>query len=267
MSLRYSIEELIYRIYKQEKDNIPYPLLKHVINHKGGWTGMSIYLAFRQFQFEMKRKQAVKIGLNYLIPFLLVSFIIVIGIIDKRNFLFGFSQELAAEITFIFLVLYILPQYLDKSRKFNLQIDVRFYRIWDNDKKREYAITIKNTGKVVFKKEEAAWEIFIPFDLTTQKGLVINVGKIEETYELTQKMWKIIGLNESPIFLEQTIEIGRFIVDGNKYSLEKNPDTKIYYSIRSIYGNLPEIENVSQVLLGAGVEYKNYPRVGEIEIS
>ena len=261
------VANLIYRIYNCDRERVPYPLMGFLILHMGGWTGVSLFMARRQYQYEMRKKKVIK-TFNKIIALLFILFIGFAATRPFNNYLYGFSQELAAEVVFILLVLYILPQYLNRPKK--LKIDIKVNRVYDQLNKNvgKFVITLKNTGELVFKKEEVSWEIYIPYENVSINDIKVSKSSVEKNNtDIYQNTWKITGIIDKPLFLEQTYAICRFSKSKEKSVSEDRPPLLIYYVIRTIYGNLPDIENYSTVLLGTGIPFSEYPRIGEIEVT
>lgn len=260
------VANLIYRIYNRDRDRVPYPLMGYLIFHMGGWAGVSLYMAMRQYQYEIRKNKLIK-TFNKIIAILFILFIGFAATRPFNNYLYGFSQELAAEVVLILLVLYILPQYLNRPKKYKIEINVKNISDPIEEKESEFKITLKNTGELVFKKEEVSWEIYIPAENISRNDVKVKNRCIEKNSDLYMNTWKIYGIIDKPLFLEESYEIGKFKMSKEKSVSEDRPPFLIYYVIRTAYGNLPDIENYSPVLLGTGVPFSEYPRIGEIEVT
>ena len=164
------------------------------------------------------------------------------------------------------LIIYILPKILNPHKKYNLSI-VHSRELNIDDKNKEpITISINNIGEEIYKSEEIYWEIFIPSECIDIKDVRLFIGEIQ-TYEEFGLMWKIYGVNKSPLFINQRIDILR--LDFNPevlYGTVQSP-LKIYYELKTINGNIPTIDKVTLDFLGTGVPLEYYPNWAEYPIT
>jgi hypothetical protein len=216
------LADFILRLYGYNKDKIPLPLLKFLIDHLGGWAGVSIYLTWREYKEEVKRSKRQKIVTYYILPLTIILVIFLSGIQKSDNFLFGFAQNLLSDIILILLVIYILPLILNKPKNYKVSLENKC--LYSREEKLELIFSIKNTGEEVFKKEEVHWEIFVPSGDLLEDDIAYIDGAVEaNSDEILLPMWKFTGLNKTPLFIDQEIIIARIffrtdILSGTQYS-------------------------------------------------
>ena len=94
-----SLADFIYTVvYKGQIDKIPYPILLFIIKYYGGWAGIGIMLPIREYRYKEKVNKIVDVTKLLIGPIVIIP-IIIYGITKtSENFLFGFVQELLAEI-------------------------------------------------------------------------------------------------------------------------------------------------------------------------
>jgi hypothetical protein len=119
-------------------------------------------------------------------------------------------------------------------------------------------VYIKNTGEEVFNSNEIKWELFIPYERNQTPDVIFNLGEFLETDELISD-WKFQGYNEAPLFVDEELKLIEINFDINAVQ-----PGKIYYRIRTIGGNFPTLENVTDEFFGLGFSVEDYPKVGEL---
>lgn len=267
MPIGFKISDLILRLYKHDKDKIPYPVLCFMINNLGGWAGVGIYSATRHYKYVLKKKKLINFVFNYIMPFALIGLIIYGATRNTTNFLFGFTQELLAQIFFIVLALYLVPKLLNKPIVFDISLDVKStYDSGIFEDKQELKLSYRNTGKQVFRKDEIFWEICIFFESLAEKDILELNGQYEQKEVGFYPMWRFFGTNQTPLFLEHSIDIGKIIVQKDFYSEAKDKSILVLYQFKTIYGNIPSIDKLTPVFWGSGITIDDYPKLGEIKI-
>jgi len=251
-------------LYRGDKDRIPLPLFLFLFRYYGGWAGAGIYISMRQYLFNLKIKKVKSHAANYVLPILIIGAIFAGIFQEKESFYFGFAQNLLSDFILILLTIYFLPKLLNPPKNYNISLGEKATNVKNNNKyKQEIALSIVNIGKEVFTKEAIFWEIFIPLESLEKEDIDEVNSEIEISDELFSRMWRIYGINRAPLFLEQEMLIARITFNiGVLYGSEHAP-FKIYYRFRTINGNFPSLENVTQDFLGYGFSMEDYPKVGE----
>ena len=252
----------IFSLYGGDKDKIPLPLLKFVIKHMGGWAGISIYFTMREYSEKVKRSERQKVFNYFILPVVICLVIFIGGIQKEDNFFFGFAQNLFSDIILILLVIYILPQFLNKPKNYKVSLEHKCSNsIKENS---ELILLIKNIGEEVFKRDELYWEIFIPSGDLLKRDIISVEGSVEaDSNDIPLPTWKLSGVNEMPLFIGQELIVARLIFRGKVLSGTQSSPYKIYYRFRTIGGNFPTLEKVTTDFLGAGVPIEEYPNLGE----
>lgn len=264
--LKRAIAIFILRLFGGDKDKVPYPFLNFVIeNSYGGWAGVSIYFSFRQFDYQTKINKFKSAIFSYFLPIIILTVILVGAIQDSGNFFFGFVQNLSAEIILVLLILYILPRILNPKKNYKISlIQEGSYINYYADGKVEITISLINSGQEVYKEKEISWEIFISEDLFDSSDITVVNGNVDKSDELFMTMWKFSGINSSPLFIDQKIQIANLSFNKEVLQDPSHSPCKIYFKIMTINGNVPEFQNVTKDFLGTGVPFERYPRVGEL---
>jgi hypothetical protein len=206
-----------------------------VIERMGAWAGVSIYFTMREYKEKLKRSKRQKIVNYFILPFIIVLLVFLGGIQKSDNFLFGFAQNLLSDIILILLVIYILPQILNKPK--NCKVSLEHKCSYLSEGKSELILSIKNTGEEVFKKEEIHWEVFIPSGDLLEGDIVNAEGEVEaDSDEIPLSTWKFSGLNNTPLFIEQELVIAKLLFRGGILSGTQYSPYKIYYRFRTIGG-------------------------------
>jgi hypothetical protein len=259
------LSKLIYFVFGSNKSNIPYPLLLFVIKHLGPWAGVSIVLPIRLYSYKLKLKKLRNLVFYIFLPLIIIALIIIGAIQDYNNFLFGFDQNLLAEIIFILLALYILPKLLNKPKKYNISLERKeIYNNNDYEEKTEILISIRNTGEEVYKHEEIYLEIFVPLICLEKEDISMANGDMEVSEVVHLPMWRLYFLNKFPLFLDQEQSIVRLkFRNETLYGSQYSP-FKIYYIFRTINGNIPTFERITRDFQGGGIPFEEYPKLGEL---
>lgn len=134
----------------------------------------------------------------------------------------------------------------------------------NDENKIEITISIINTGQEIYKKEEINWEIFVPFDYLQEKDITKINGDVEICEEVIGKIWKFYGINQSPLFLEQTLHIAKLNFKIETLEGTNNVPLKIYYRFWTINGNIPTIDHITKDFMGEGIPIERYPKLGEL---
>lgn len=263
-----AIADLIYWAYRHDKGKIPLPLLKFIIKQHGGWAGVSIYMNMREHKYDQRLTKTGKI-LMYVLLLVIMVVAIIIGLTqNSERFLFGFLQNLISEIILLLLVLYLLPKVLNKPNKYKVVLSTRFHYIPDLEKNRKtIKLILKNEGEEVYKSNEIEWEIFLPEISFEEIEIIDFIGNHEKAGFIIGHACWLYGCINSPLFIDQTIEIATICFKSESSQNEKEPPKKIYYILRTIGGNVPIFENVTQDFFGSGIPLDQYPKYGELEIN
>ncbi|MDY6994264.1 MAG: hypothetical protein SVR94_16900 [Pseudomonadota bacterium] len=266
-----SIANFIYfKIFKANRDKIPYPLFLFILKQFGGWAGVGIYLPMREYHYKVKMNKFLKYFL-IIVGVLVLVFSVIFSILKgSNNFLFGFFQELFAELIFVLLLIYFLPKLLTRRNKYKIAVlgetEIGNLHYQYNDPL--INISLKNIGEEVYREKEICWEIYLPFDLIGLENIERVFGEYEIINSLVGKMWKFSSINHKPLFIDQKIELLRLRIDREYFSGRRpsnNPyGFKIYYLIRTVNGNYPTFDNVTQDFMGIGIPIEEYPKFGEI---
>ncbi len=259
------LASLIFWIFGKSMSNVPYPLFNYVQRHVGGWAGDSIRFAISEYRYKNNIRKLSEVSV-ILIAIAIISLIIIGAKMDSDSFIFGFVQNLAADIIFIIIALYLLPKVLNRQKKYDITI-VQKPAITDlrpEKGKKEIQITIINKGEEVYKAHEISWDIFIPPSCFTEEDVIEYLGNYELENTGLGKMWKFSGMNEEPLFLTQQLIIASINFSISELSGTDRSPMKFYYRILTIGGNLPSLDNVTEDFQGHGIPFEHYPKVGEI---
>jgi hypothetical protein len=262
---RYFVANCLYRMYKSDKDRIPYPLFHFISQQFGGYAGISIYLNMREYGYKVKISKLKRILLFIFVPIIVVSLLIVGALQDSTNFIFGFVQNLLADIILILLVLYILPKVLNKPKKYNICLRQDCSYSINDDNVQELLISSHNIGEEVYKIKEYYWEIYIPWNDFTEEDIIRVNGSFERDDEL-HPFYKFSGINDSPLFLNQEQFLLKIRLSEKVLEQEASHLMKIYYRFWTIVGNIPTFENITHDFMGYGYSVDRYPKLGEFVI-
>jgi hypothetical protein len=265
---KYFLAHFFYSLYKGDRDKIPFPIFDFIVGQMGGWAGVGIILNMRRYEYNLKLSKARTI-IIYVVGSLLILLILGLGITQgSESIFFGFAQNLLSDIILIILVIYLLPKLLNKPKKYNISLVQErpyIYGIKEADEDKELIIiSIFNSGEEVYKEKEISWEILIPFDTLDEKDINIICGTYEGSEELIGHMWKLSGINSSPLFIDQRLCVARIKFKHETLSGPEIPPLKIYYIFRTINGNIPAEKDVTRDFMGWGMSSQQYPRIGEL---
>ena len=247
-------------------DRIPDPFFSYVTKRLGHWAGFGIYMEMREYRKKLKRDKFYKFISGYFLPLIILAVMITSLFLKSNNFLFGFFQNLLSDIILILLAIYILPKQLNKPQKYNLALEQMsiYNQKYDEKDKIEIVVSILNNGEIVYKKEEIYWEIYIPLDALNKRDIKIINGDFEIGELAYFPMWKFYGANDTPLFLGQNQSIVKLIFKLDSLYQSRFPPLKIYYLIRTINGNIPTIDKVTNDFQGMGIPFDEYPKVAEL---
>lgn len=77
-------------------------------------------------------------------------------------------------------------------------------------------------------------------------------------------IWRFYALNNLPLFVDQKQIILRLKFKNETLYGSPYYPFKFYYIFRTIKGNIPTLENVTQDFLGSGIPFEEYPKWGEL---
>ena len=262
-----ALSDVILLIYKQDISNVPFPWKSLVAHFHGHWAGFGLQQQIWETSEKAKNIRIRKI----LVPIILI---IIVGEAiyygsqqPKDSFLFGFTQNLLADIIFILLSIYILPKILNKQKKYSviLRKEGKIEKINDEDINspyikdlREIKLLLYNNGEEVYKTSEIYWEIYLPIDIL-EDIVVINGDSV-----IDRSPMKLYGANTKPLFVDQSIEIFKANLKVSELQGVKNLPQKIYYRFWTINGNIPTIENQTLDFSGSGAQLEDNPGVAEL---
>ena len=261
---------LYQKVYKFEKDKIPYPIFLFILKYYGGWAGVGIYMSMREFDYKKKIKKFKDISKVVIVVTIITTGIIVGATQSSDSFMFGVVQELLAEIVSIVIIFYGLPRLLNPPKKFDLTIFQKspFGQSYRGDSKPIINIVLRNDGLEFLDVNEGRWELFIQKDILEESDFISSIGKREVISEVFGEMWKISGDINAPLFSKQEIvllsfQVNREYLIGELLSLN-GAFFKVYYLLRTINGNIPTIDKVTRDFMGIGISNEIYPQYGEI---
>jgi hypothetical protein len=259
------ISKIILWLYGNDIYNVPYPFLNFVLNHIGRWPGVSIFISSSEYTYRQKINK-IKQNLKYLLVSLLFLFTLFVLFFTKQeSFLFGFAQNLLADLILILLVLYLLPNILNEPKKYNVSLRRKpnYENYSAQDRKKEVSIYIKNDGEETYKEGELSWELLIPDKYCSEADITSINGNIESHYTLAKNMWLISGINDTSFFVDQNIEIATITIDKDRIKQNYDSPLKIYYQLKTIDGNIPTVENITRDFIGYAIPFDDYPKLGD----
>jgi hypothetical protein len=263
-TIRYLLANIIYKFYGRDRNRIPFPLLVFIIGEFGGWAGVSITLARRQYSYELKLKRFKAIISN--IGIISGGLLLIYGgfIVSKDSIIFGFLQNLFSDIILLVLVIYLLPKRLNPTKKVNINIEIEETY---NNERLETTLYINNVGEEIYKSNEIEWEIWIYSQYLEEKDILWTVGSYELSDSWLFPSWKFTGINSTPLFIDHkskllTISIKDQILNSSPYE-----PVKIYFKFWTVNGNLPELEHVTKDFVNLGITFDNYPKFGELWVN
>lgn len=254
-----TLASFIYFIYGRDKNKIPFPLLIFVISQFGPQMGLSIYLPDRHAKYITKVNKIKSIFFRGIIPIIILIILSFGASQENDSFLFGFTQNLLADIILILLATYILQEILNKQKKYFVTLSHSSIQEYNTENQVGILLSLHNTGKEVFKKEELYWELYINPRLLNEENIIEINGNIEENNGLLQ-FWKFHNANSTPLFLDQTMPIARLVFNREHLPI------KIYYVLRTNNGNLPKRADITDDFRGMGFPPERYPKWGEFII-
>ncbi|MBG0787218.1 MAG: hypothetical protein H0S79_19150 [Anaerolineaceae bacterium] len=260
---------LYFSIFHANKEKIPLPILKYIINYFGGWAGMSIYMPMREYSYGVKKKKLIK-TITLITTILILIFLVIYGIWQKSDhFLFGFIQEFLAGLLLSLLAIHFLPEILNPPKNYALTItqSPSLFSQNQDEEKKEILITIKNIGEEVYKKEEIGWELYIPSEALSELDIIENIGSEKDYSGFEGIFLRVSGINSEPLFVDQSLIIARLKINNKVLNGTKSLPFKIYYILRTINGNIPLLEDITLDFVGIGMPIEVYPKWGEITFS
>ncbi|MDX9865619.1 MAG: hypothetical protein RBT34_12515 [Anaerolineaceae bacterium] len=253
----------ILSYYGREIEKIPYPVLKFLKKHLGGFAGISIHLSISQYRHKVKIKEIEKMLTNFGIPIIVIIGVILLVISDGENFFRGFIENLAADIVLLVLAIYALPKVLNKPKFYDVSIVHRgdYRAMPSNTNKAKVIISIRNTGQEVYKIQEVFWEVFLRSDIAREDIVVLD-GRLDEN-KTDLDLWRISGFNDVPLFLDDKKDIFEMEVNNDLLCGGYGEPYKIYFRFRTINGNIPDLEGVTKEFLGFGIPVEQYPEIAD----
>lgn len=264
ITFRYWVADIVYKFFGSNRDKVPYPLLVLIISEMGGWAGVSYTLGRRQYFYELKLKRFKALISNIGI-FLLSLTLLYIGFrVNKDSIVFGFLQNLFADIILLVLVIYLLPKKLNPTKKINIRIG---FEETYNSECLETTVYIQNVGEEIYKSNEIEWELWIYKQYLQEEEILWTMGSYEPTDSWYYPSWKFTGQNSTPLFIDKkskllTISLKEQILNNSPYE-----PIKIYFKIWTVNGNLPELENLTRDFVNLGLTFENYPKLGELWVN
>ena len=253
----------ILSYYGREIEKIPYPVLKFLKKHMGGFAGISIHLSISQYRYKVKMKKIEKMLTSFGIPIIVIIGVILLVIYDGENFIGGFIENLAADIVLLVLAIYALPKVLNKPKFYGVSIVHRgdYQAVLSNENKAKVILSIRNIGQEVYKSKEVFWEVFLKSDIAREDIVVLD-GKLDEK-KTDFDLWRISGFNDGPLFLDEKWDIFEMGVNSDLLCGGLGEPYKIYYRFKTINGNIPHLEGVTKEFLGFGIPIEQYPRIAD----
>lgn len=156
------LADFIYILFGKQIENVPFPLLGIVLRYHGGWPGISIFHASREYSYKKRIIKLRNLGFILIIPGILL--LLYYGIMQTAdNFLFGFAQNLFADIILIILIVYLLPRFLNRQKNYGIVLEQKTASLGlRSGSKEEILLSLINTGEEVYNNNEICWQIFIP---------------------------------------------------------------------------------------------------------
>ena len=265
----FALSDLILIIYKQDIDSVPFPWKSFVAHFHGHWAGFGLQQQMWKTRVKAKTIKIRKI----LLPIILV---IIVGIAisfgsqqSEDNFLFGFTQNLLADIIFILLGIYILPKILNKQKKYSVTLqkegleeinDEYINSPYIGNIREEITLLLYNNGEEVYKTDEINWEINLSIDIL--EDIVISNSKSD----IDGNSMRLYGANTKPLFVDQSLVILKANLKVSDLHKVKNIPQKIYYRLWTINGNIPTIENQTLDFSGGGAQLEDNPRLADLDL-
>lgn len=229
----------VYKLLGKNTDRIPYPFLEGFIdNYGGGWAGVGFYVTKRKYQYEKKKEKTKKVLAIIIAITVIVGLVILAFVTPGSSFLYGFLQNLLADICLGLLALYLVPGFLKKKPK-EYHLDL----IQINDPLK-IGLYLYNNGEEAFKINEAKLSIYFPEKFNYSSITYKHSECIKKSDESFIPFSDVIDWeNNATIFVGEKIKI----LEISKKT--ENSCGFLFYKFFTLHGNFPTVEFMSQEAL------------------